>query len=213
MNRLLEKLNNKNTPQKIPIQREKYSTEGNCFFNVPEKVLHDKGKIIYGWKLHDKSKILLEAERHAIWKSPTGELIDVTPDKMYQGHILFIEEDKGWEYEGKFSDNIRVNITDNPLVDDFILLCETIDKLWQTSNRRPSSGKVEIVEFVKNAIDLLEDDKKKRELFILTKHTIESNCYCENGLKYKDCHGLELQKGYHEIMEKVYEVLTRSRKG
>ena len=128
MNRLLEKIGSKNVPQYVPIKVENYSTINNCFYNLIDKVSIDKGMIIYGWKIH-QTKLLLEAERHAVWKSPSGELIDITPDVEYSDKTLFLEEDNGWIYEGQYSDNIRVNITDNPLVDDFILLCESITKL------------------------------------------------------------------------------------
>lgn len=113
MEKILDKLQNRNTPVVVPIRVESYSIKDNCFYNVIDKVNNDNGQIVYGWKLH-KLIFLEEAERHAVWKSPNGELVDVTPDEVYNDRILFLEDDKGWVYDGKYSDNIRVNTTSNP---------------------------------------------------------------------------------------------------
>ncbi len=208
MNRLLEKISNKNTPQKVPIRTEEYSTTDGCFFNVLDKISFDNGEIVYGWKLY-QTKILEEAERHAVWNSPMGELIDITPDKENQENILFLEEDKGWKYDGTYSDNIRVNKTDDPLVDDLILLSETITKLRQTGIRK-SRMEIEILEPVYRLINLFEKDKYQRELFIAKGYNIESSCYCGSNAKYKECHGFGLRKIYNEIIVKVNELIKTS---
>jgi len=207
MNRLLEKINSKKTPKFVSIKAENYSTINNCFYNLIDKVAIDKGEIIYGWKIH-QTGLLVEAERHAVWKSPIGELIDITPDIERNEKTLFLEEDKGWIYQGQYTDNIRINITDNPLVDDFILLCETITKLWQTGKRK-SKLEIAILKPVADVIKFLEKDKNDRELFILSNNNKESKCYCDSNLKYKDCHGLDLKRGYDELINKVNEIVKK----
>tara|TARA_B100000809_G_C14958778_1_gene466609 strand:- start:41 stop:670 length:630 start_codon:yes stop_codon:yes gene_type:complete len=208
MNRLLEKIKSNNTPQKIPIKIEKYSIANSCFYNVEDKISIDNGEIVYGWKLH-QSKFLAEAERHAVWKSPIGELIDITSGSTNQNSILFLEEDKGWKYTGEFTDNLRINLTNNPLVDDLILLNETISKLWKKSKRK-SRLELDILEPINNLINLLEKDKVKRGIFIERGNTLNSNCYCENNNVYKECHGLELDKVYNELFKKVNELIKTS---
>jgi len=208
MNRLLKKSGNKNIPLYVPIKVESYSTINNCFYNVIDKVNFNNGKIIYGWKLH-QTRLMVEAERHAVWKSPNGELVDITPDVECQDKTLFLEEDNGWTYKEQYSDNIRINITDNPLVDDFILLCETITKLWQTGKRK-SKSEIEILEPVANLIHLLERNKIDIELFILSKNNKESNCYCGSLIKYKNCHGKDLKCLYDVLINKVNEIIEKS---
>jgi hypothetical protein len=204
MNQLLQILNASNSPQRIPIKAEKYSTPDSCFFNVQDKVSIDKGELIYGWKLH-QTEFIAEAERHAVWRSPEGELIDITPDSIKAESILFIEDNTNWEYNGQFTDNIRVNLTGNSLIDDFILLSETITKLWQTG-RRKSRDEVEIINKVHDIILLLEKDKIERLHFISSGNTRESKCYCGRLEKYKNCHGLDLKNVYSEISRRVGEI-------
>ncbi len=205
MNRLLEKIKNKNTPQVVPIKIEEYSTADSCFYNVLDKISIDNGEIVYGWKLH-QSEFLAEAERHAVWKSSTGELIDITPDLTNQQNILFLQEDNGWRYDGKYSGNIIINLTDNLLVDDYILLSETISKLWQTGIRK-SRMEIELFEPIYKLINFLEEDKIKRKMFIKAGNTINSNCFCGNNALYKECHGLQLDKIYEGILNKISKLI------
>jgi hypothetical protein len=198
MERIIAKINSKYAPQWVPIETEDFSEFDSCFFNVGEKVIKDMGEIIYGWKLH-RSSIIIEAERHSVWKSPEGELVDLTPDRSGSNKSLFVQEDKGWVYNGKSDDNIRINITNSILVDDYILLCETIVKLYQTG-KRESELKIMINESVLNAIRFLEKDKIHRGEFISSKNNSESPCYCSSSEKYKDCHGYMLKEGYEEII-------------
>ncbi|MEY3498429.1 MAG: hypothetical protein RL308_98 [Bacteroidota bacterium] len=206
MDRLLKKINSQNNPILVPVKVEEYSKPDNCFFNVKEKVSKDKGEIIYGWKLY-QTQLLLEAERHAVWKSPLGELIDISPDSANSNSIVFIQEDNGWIYNGYYSDNVRVNITNNPLVDDFILLSETVTKLYQTGKRESEYG-VSLLEPVHKLIIFFEQDKVLRQQFILSGNSTNDVCYCGSTLKYKDCHGNNLDSIYSDILEKI-QILTR----
>lgn len=202
MEQLLRLLHSHKSPVQIPVLPEKYSTYDGCFYNVQDKVSIDRGQTIYGWKLH-KTKFIAEAERHAVWKSPKGELIDITPDRTEAKSILFIEDDnQNWTYNGEFSDNIRVNLTDNPLVNDIILLSETVTKLWQTG-KRISRNEVQIDKPIHDVINFLEEDKKERLKFMSAGQTVENNCYCGRLEKYKDCHGLDLKGVYDEIFKRI----------
>lgn len=208
MNRLLEKLSNKNGPVYVPIKIDRYSTKDNCFHNVLDKVTVDKGQIIYGWKIH-KTSFLDEAERHAVWKSPDGELIDLTPDQAYKDKILFLEEDNGWKYDGVYVDNVRINSTNNALVDDFILLSETITKLWRTGKRK-SKTEITLLSPIAKTVEFLEKDKATRENYIRANNNIDSECYCGQPIKYKDCHGLDLENVFKDIISRANEVVEKN---
>lgn len=207
MIRLLNKIGNKNQPKNIPLMVETYSISQNCFFNVIEKVKRDKGEIVYGWKLYQTS-LLFEAERHAIWKSPLGQLIDISPDELNRSNTIFIEEDKGWVYKGEYTDNFRVNITNNPLVDDLILLCEFITKLYQTGERKSNYG-ISMIEPVIKLLSTLENEKFIRLKFINEGENLDSLCFCKSSMKYKDCHGRDLQNLYSMLMDKVQILINQ----
>ncbi len=203
MDKLLDKLKCKKTPVIVPIQIESYARKDDCFYNVEDKIANDGGHIVYGWKLH-KGRLLDEAERHAVWKSPKGHLIDITPENVDKVSILFIEDDN-WVYAGNYSDNIRINTTNNPLVDDYILLNETITKLKQTG-KKTSRLELVMLEPVVKVLELLYKYKLDLENFILENNNKDSICYCGEKKKYKDCHFSDIKDFFDELLIKVQKI-------
>ena len=202
LDKLIEKIGSKPPPQRIRVIAEQYAEPDDCFNNVLRKIEIDNGSIIYGWKIF-RSQILIEAEKHAIWKSDNGELIDITPDNFFPNEIFFIEDDTDWKYEGNYEVNIIINTTNNPLVDDFILLSKTIMKLKQTGERN-SKKELIMLKPIADVINFLSLDKYEREKFIYSNKSIDSLCYCNSGNKYKDCHGLYLKESFKELIDKAY---------
>ena len=112
------------------------------------------------------------------------------------------EEDKGWVYDQGFYDNVRVNITDNPVVDDLILLKETATKLWQTSTRK-SKTIVTVSWPVGKAIEYLNALEVATRMFIYSNNNEDSNCHCGRPMSYKNCHGLDLKSELEELLKRV----------
>jgi hypothetical protein len=200
MERLIQLLNNKNKPQEVKRTKESFAILEGCFDNVQEKISREGGSIVYGWKIH-VSRIVFEAERHAIWKSPDGTLFDITPDSTTNITTLFVEEHNGWTYQGEFIDNIRINATGNPLVDDYILILETITKLLHTGKRNDKTT-ITLLEPVVNLIQSLTNGKKDMEQFIYLKNTKQDICFCGNNSSYENCHNFT-QDAQDTIMEWV----------
>ncbi len=201
MQKLLNKLNNTNFPIRIAIRPEPYATENSCFYNVRDKIKNDGGEIIYGWKLHE-TEFLLEAERHAIWQSDTGELIDVTPDKNYRSYILFLEEDKNWKYNGEYTGNVIVNNTSNPFVEDLIIIDKIRAELTKTGSRK-SRTVVEFPEVVLKLMQFLENDRTERLKALKKGFSIHDNCFCGSEKKYLECHGWKLENVLYSALQQV----------
>jgi hypothetical protein len=64
---------------------EQMARSNRSFRNVADKVTYDGGAAIHGWVLHYRAggdipgEGYLLAEHHAVWHSPDGRLVDVTP--------------------------------------------------------------------------------------------------------------------------------------
>src|SRR5436305_3783523 len=71
---LLELIDAKYYPINVHIQPERDAEINNCFNNVARKVALNGGSVCYGWALLPQRHIL-EAEKHAIWKTPEGKYI------------------------------------------------------------------------------------------------------------------------------------------
>lgn len=191
----------------IEINPEAYSTFDNCFPNVIEKVKRDNGQIIYGWKIHETS-FLIEAERHAVWESENQKLIDITPDKSGARDVKFVLDNKDWKYDGQFTDNLRVNKTENTSVDDLILLSETLTKLYQTG-RRGEQDQLLLLDKVLNVIQFLEADKLKRVQFICSGATPDNLCYCGQAI-YKECHGKDLKSSFDSVLSHAKKIVDEN---
>jgi hypothetical protein len=65
---------------------EPWAQASNCFRNVERKVAESGGRAQFGWTFHHRLAekmaglpLYLYATHHAVWVSPDGKLIDVTP--------------------------------------------------------------------------------------------------------------------------------------
>lgn len=208
MDRILEALKSENPILEVPLLIEQYSLVDNCFNNVIEKISKDGGSIVYGWKIL-KYPFSIEAERHAVWRSNNNELVDITPMPFDVKVIYFVEEDKGWIHTGDMVDNIRVNTTNNELVDDLFIVKSTLTKLFQTG-RRKSATELLLHPEVVNTINDLENDIVVRYTYIFGNNSKNSRCYCSSGLLYKDCHGNQLEYQLQLMMEQINSIILRN---
>jgi len=105
----------------VPVEPEPDGKLSDCFAIVDDKIKRMGGSVCHGWVVWLLPSIMVEGEFHAVWRSPDGELLDVSPNPLDAGHILFIA-DPTRSYEGKQVDNIRIPLSKNPLVSEFIKL-------------------------------------------------------------------------------------------
>lgn len=165
---------------------EPYAKVVECFPAVVEKIRRDGGSQQLGWQIW-KTSLLVEAEFHAVWKSPNGELRDITPKQLPIARILFLPDTRAG-YIGAQVDNVRLNITGNRLVDDFIEISKAI---FRIQNKGVRAFEYEI---------RLTDQEAQLHHALLQMHsaiyamamqglTRNDPCFCGSGKKYKRCHG------------------------
>ncbi|MEQ8903552.1 MAG: hypothetical protein RID11_12235 [Roseovarius sp.] len=66
------------------------SDAGNCFNNVKRHVLMNGGDILTGWSVRFWPRVFFEAEQHAVWHNPDGDLFDVTPHAQGEKLTCFV---------------------------------------------------------------------------------------------------------------------------
>jgi len=170
------------------VESEYSCSELNCFINVKDKIKKDGGSMVLGWQLW-KSKNIVEAEFHAVWKSPIGKLKDITPKTENINKILFLP-DSNLIYEDKQIDNIRLNITNNKLVDDFIEICKAIFSIENKGERAYKYNDLNYSETERIKRTVLRTWKNKLIYHMNNGGTIDSVCFfCDSGKSYKHCCG------------------------
>lgn len=166
------------TPIYLPVPSSGSEDEyQNCFENAEKKVQEHGGKQILGWIIWIFPNIMMEAEAHAVWQTPDGNLVDITPQRDGEREVLFLE-DSSLHYEGIPIRNIRAALTKSPLALEFIAICNQINELQQ----KPIGTCVSI------PTNLLI---RKEELLTIFYKKVGRNefCPCQSGLKYKKCCG------------------------
>ena len=81
------------TPLYVDVEPAPSATINECFVNVEAYADANGGSICYGWNIMEWPGILLEAMFHAVWRSPEGDLLDVTPHAEGERRILFVRDD------------------------------------------------------------------------------------------------------------------------
>lgn len=65
----------------------------NCFFNVWVQMIYAGGDKQHGWLIaQDSTKDFIEAQFHAVWVDPKGDLVDITPRPDGEKRVMFIPD-------------------------------------------------------------------------------------------------------------------------
>lgn len=204
-----KKLNAEFDYEIIPVQiLEGISKEQQCYANVAEKITLDNGSIHYGWSLHFNQGLIIEAERHAVWENEEGALICVTPHPAGFDTVLFISENTAVDPQSDV-DNVRLNITANPFVDDWITVLDAIGEFNRRFSIRIDDDTVAVAPGTEAAESALHREAGLVYGLILEKRAERSDCYCGNGRKYLQCHHKTLRKRIDEIMEPIGHLALR----
>ncbi|MDB5111921.1 MAG: hypothetical protein JWR67_3035 [Mucilaginibacter sp.] len=195
VNKLLVNIGAKSAPEVVVIDPSPDAEVKNCFYNVERHVAKMGGTVVYGWAI-GVSTFLVEAEKHAVWKTPAGNLRDITPRIPVMPSILFVKDDD-FVYTGQYVDNVRLNVTANPVVDDWIEICEGIEVLF-SFGKRTDEQEISMPENIVPFLKHLEDLKMKYGHYLAAGGNKDTQCFCGRPLLYRNCHGADmpnLQKG------------------
>lgn len=184
---LLKKMGSKETPVYIETIPEAFAQVGECFPSVIQKIELSGGSAVYGWQIW-QGDFLIEAEFHAVWKSESGELFDITPKAIPSiNRILFVPDSKR-KYDGKQVDNVRLNITENSLVNDLIKVSEDAFALLN-KGQRATLYAVSLPPIEQQKLSKLEELKNSILYMLELKGTRNTACFCSSNQKFKHCHG------------------------
>lgn len=85
-----KKLSPKEEPVFLNVQPPSWSRLNYCNKNVEKMKELYAGSMVLGYKIWYVPSLYIEAERHAVWLNPQGELTDITFNKDGETKILFI---------------------------------------------------------------------------------------------------------------------------
>ncbi len=145
--------------------------------NVDAKVKKDGGECLEGWAIWYQDGVLVEGEACAVWKSPKGELIDITPREDKYPQVMFLEDAGIWKDGGPVA-NKRQCLSDTSVARAVFRAGEWRDRL------RKQYGSDDAVP---------EAEQKKMDLAcqrIMTRDVANwERCPCGSAKQYTKCCG------------------------
>lgn len=168
-----------------------------CFQNVRDVVAKKGGQILNGWLVWQHENFFVEAEHHAVWQKPTGEVICITPQTPPEESITFIPDPPvAYDFKtGLVTHNIRIALLNDSRLQQFFKACEQQTDLLNSKRRMTKRGP--LVELSRSdAAKISQLDILKSDLLtgVVMSHYSKAGrndpCPCGSGKKYKKCHGL-----------------------
>lgn len=206
IDKLIDKLDLEYEYELIPISLETFSREKQCYSNVEEKVRKDGGRIHYGWSVHFTDRIIIEAERHAVWENDNQDLICITPHPSKQKEVIFLSDNR-YVDKSEQVDNVRMNTTNNSLVDDWVYLSDTIGYIYNRFTVRLNDDQVNIDTPVHDVLNTIEEYRGLVMGLIKSKKREKSKCFCEKGVhhkkKYIHCHRKLIRTEILTLLEEI----------
>ncbi len=164
-------------PLYITVRADSRSCINECFANVDTYVKTHGGQSVLGRCIWQRANVLIEAEAHAIWKSPNGDMVDITPHINGETEVLFLADPK-MAYDENCIPNIRKALTLSPLVAEFINLFNERDCIAAESNENTFSLPANMIRRIFVIEQILNQRVGGNDL-----------CPCQSGIKYKKCCG------------------------
>lgn len=189
---LLSKMNASSQPIYVKSIPNQMDIENECFPLVDKYISDHGGERVLGWAIWELPGLFIEAEFHAIWKAPTGELIDLNTRPLKTEKILFLP-DYEITYEGYQKNNIRLSLSNNPTITDFLNVHDKMFEFMNRGERKEQHGEIKL-----NETDLIEYELLMREMMKIQLKmniayrplSIYDPCACGSGKKAKWCHKL-----------------------
>lgn len=164
-------------PVYVPVEAAGWSQPHECFPNVRRMVQEQGGRQVNGWAVWQWANIVVTLEAHAVWESPEGKLVDITPHDCGERDILFFRDD-GVVYSGKPIGSIRQPLTGSPLVAELIELLNERDRIMSTAPGRLCEMPKSLLVRIMQIQETLHREVGRND-----------PCPCQSGLKYKKCCG------------------------
>lgn len=135
-----------------------------------------------------------------VWEDTEEDLHDITPKQNKASHILFVE-DANLKYGGKQIRNVRVNLTNNRLVDDWFAVRDAISDFNNRGERALLYDLTDILNYdQREHLIYLKELESMISAILYKKGTRDSLCLCKSRKKFKDCHRIGMESKVKRII-------------
>lgn len=178
-------------PVYVPVRPNEGAPADECFHIVDATASRSGGKAVLGWSLWELPGAFIEAELHAVWRSPDGEFIDVTPKKHPICRVLFLAN-MDLVYSGRQVNNVRVALSRDPSVTQYLATFDDEFELLNRGARAKQHGEIELGESEGKEFASILSRRASLLPQVLSCTAFVGPygpCPCNSGVKVKWCHG------------------------
>ena len=178
-------------PAYVMVHPTQGAPTNECFPLVDAAVLRDGGSRVLGWSLWELPSVFVEAEFHAVWASPAGELIDVAPKSRPVTRILFLPG-KDLVYSGRQVNNVRRPLSNDPCVPEYFATFDAEYELLNRGARADQHGEIELTDAEADEYHSIQAHRARLFAQVLRLAAFVgpyTPCSCNSGKKVKWCHG------------------------
>ena len=164
-----------------------------CFALVEDQVSAFGGTRLLGWSLWEMPGLFVEAEFHAVWKSPADEYIDIAPKARPTARILFLPSPEA-VYSGRQVNNERRPVGNDPDVERYLHGFDLRYEFMNRGKRAEQFGEIELTGRDLGEYQAIERHLEQAHQKIAHKFPrVDSYlpCWCGSGKKTKWCHKLK----------------------
>jgi hypothetical protein len=190
--KLCAEIVNDATPFHVDVLPNHGEPANECFNVVRRQVDKLGGESIVGWSIWEVPTVFVEAEFHAVWRSPSGEYIDITSKNNPTNRILFLP-DPFRTYDGRSVNNIRRPISGEPVLLRFFGAFDRKYELLNRGARANEHGELKLEGSEAQEYHAIENDLAELSIHVLGLYPqvgLYMPCLCGSGKKVKWCHGV-----------------------
>lgn len=187
---LCRELSPTETPFYVDVLPNEGEPANECFHVVNRHVEKFGGSPVIGWAIWELPTVFVEAEFHAIWRSPVGDHIDVSPKSTATKRVLFLP-DRSRTYRGYPLDNVRRAVSLASEVREFFKALEARYELLNRGERAREHGQIRLSGSEAIEFDRIEQAIARLGFLVNALYPAVGPympCPCGSGKKSKWCH-------------------------
>ena len=157
--------------QKVQVVVDPDSLDNDCYRNCLFKVARDGGEVVVGWRRTPATNVrplIASLDHHAVWRSPSGELIDISRRAAIdRGRLVTGIQDAEIDFEpdptATFSATAMGRLSRYvPLVEDKFGLLARACELATAAVEHRAEGRIEKAEYAHRKAQQLLDQHRER---------------------------------------------------
>lgn len=178
------------TPIYVDVRPLSEAQINDCFALVDTQVRLHGGEAVLGWSIWEMPGLFVEAEFHAVWQSPMGELLDIAPKSWPTARIFFLPDPVA-SYKGIQVNNVRRAINNDSDVSEYLRGFDDIFEFMNRGERAALHGEIHLADVEAQEYETICRRNETSYLRIASRIPIfgpYTACWCGSGKKMKWCH-------------------------